>query len=292
MKTKICKVCGISIGEKSKSLLCEVCYSRNYMNTHKQEAINYRCNHREIMRKHDRDRYHKDIDTSRKNGREKAKKHRQEHPDLVREVLQKCYYKDLSASRKRAREYSRKQRVEHLKIVRASARKWAHKHYYEDIEQSRTNARLWWHKDIEENKMKHRLRRHNNKIKVNEKKRNNYRKDIEKSRERGRIERLKRRFLTRKLIKEVYERNIIENGVLTCYLCKLPIAYQGKNLEYKELGRDNLEHKIPICRGGIHALDNMDVAHALCNLSKGWKTCQECLEQHIVFPPKLLKEVA
>lgn len=73
------------------------------------------------------------------------------------------------------------------------------------------------------------------------------------------------RGLTKKLIQLIYENNIKKYGTLTCYLC----------LKYINFGDDNLEHKIPISRGGINEYNNLAVAHKNCNCKKHSKTEKE-----------------
>jgi len=71
--------------------------------------------------------------------------------------------------------------------------------------------------------------------------------------------------LTESDIKYVYGVNIQYFGRLTCYLCHEPIIHND----------DNLEHKTPVHRGGNNDLANLDVAHSLCNKSKGFCTAEE-----------------
>ncbi len=71
--------------------------------------------------------------------------------------------------------------------------------------------------------------------------------------------------LNTKIIQQVYEDNIKKYSTLTCYLCLKPI----------EFGNDNLEHKIPISRGGNNTRENLDISHKLCNLRKNTKTEEE-----------------
>ena len=68
--------------------------------------------------------------------------------------------------------------------------------------------------------------------------------------------------LSIKTIQQVYEDNIKTYGTLTCYLCLNPI----------EFGKDNLEHKIPLSRGGTNSRDNLDIACQRCNFKKNNKT--------------------
>lgn len=77
------------------------------------------------------------------------------------------------------------------------------------------------------------------------------------------VNRLRR--LSVEVIRQVYERNKAKSGMVTCYLCGLPVID----------GKDNLEHKIPLVRGGSNEIDNLDVAHSSCNLSKGRMTEDE-----------------
>ncbi len=71
--------------------------------------------------------------------------------------------------------------------------------------------------------------------------------------------------LSTSTIQMVYEDNIKKYGKLTCYLCFIPI----------EFGKDSLEHKIPIIRGGTHIYENLGIAHIICNNRKRNKTEQE-----------------
>ena len=66
-------------------------------------------------------------------------------------------------------------------------------------------------------------------------------------------------------IQLVYEDNIKKYCTLTCYLCLMPI----------EFGKDHLEHKVPLSRGGTNEYNNLAIACQKCNLSKGKKTYKE-----------------
>ncbi len=69
------------------------------------------------------------------------------------------------------------------------------------------------------------------------------------------------------MIQQVYERNIRKYGTLTCDLCFKPV----------EFGKDTLEHFIPLSRGGTNEIENLGVAHKVCNSSKATKTLDEYL---------------
>lgn len=63
-------------------------------------------------------------------------------------------------------------------------------------------------------------------------------------------------------IQQVYEDNIKQYGTLTCYLCLQPI----------EFGKDTLEHKIPLVRGGTNVYNNLAISCQRCNYRKHDKT--------------------
>lgn len=64
--------------------------------------------------------------------------------------------------------------------------------------------------------------------------------------------------LNQKVIQMVYEDNIKKHGTLTCYLCEKPILF----------GKDCLEHKIPLSRGGTNIYENLAIACRSCNSKK------------------------
>ena len=74
--------------------------------------------------------------------------------------------------------------------------------------------------------------------------------------------------LTIKTIQLVYEDNIKKYGTITCEYCKNPI----------EFGKDHLEHKIPLSRGGTNNYDNLCIACEHCNRMKYTKTVEEFLK--------------
>ena len=66
-------------------------------------------------------------------------------------------------------------------------------------------------------------------------------------------------------IQLVYEDNIKRFGTLTCYLCK----------KFIEFGKDHLEHKIPLSRGGTNEYNNLGIACQKYNCKKHNKTEEE-----------------
>lgn len=62
--------------------------------------------------------------------------------------------------------------------------------------------------------------------------------------------------------------NIKFYGVLTCELC-------GRSIE----GKLNIDHKMPIARGGSNEINNLCVAHASCNHSKLTRTPYEWIRE-------------
>lgn len=68
--------------------------------------------------------------------------------------------------------------------------------------------------------------------------------------------------LATETVQKVYEANILFWGTLTCYLCESDIIF----------GDDQLEHKLPICRGGDNRFENLGIAHKICNCRKHQRT--------------------
>lgn len=66
-------------------------------------------------------------------------------------------------------------------------------------------------------------------------------------------------------IQLVYEDNIKKYGTLTCYLCLNSILF----------GKDHLEHKTPLSRGGQNNYENLGVSCSECNCKKHTKTEEE-----------------
>ena len=71
--------------------------------------------------------------------------------------------------------------------------------------------------------------------------------------------------LTVELIQTVYEENIKQNGTLTCIYCNKKIPF----------GKDSLEHKLPLSRGGKNIFSNLAIACKSCNCHKHNKTEEE-----------------
>ena len=106
---------------------------------------------------------------------------------------------------------------------------------------------------------------------------------VSKTREYKKLQRQKRKALMRgggrlsiKTIQLVYEDNIKKYGTLTCYLCIKPIKF----------GKDNLEHRIPLIRGGTNHYDNLAIACQCCNYKKHHKTEEE-YRNHIQVPVEI-----
>lgn len=90
---------------------------------------------------------------------------------------------------------------------------------------------------------------------------------IIRAKEHRRLARLRQAkgILTVELLQRIYEDNIKLYGTLTCYLCLTKIAF----------GKDHLEHKTPLSRGGSNYYSNLSVSCQRCNLSKKNKTEEE-----------------
>jgi 5-methylcytosine-specific restriction endonuclease McrA len=71
-----------------------------------------------------------------------------------------------------------------------------------------------------------------------------------------------------KTLQLVYEDNIKRYGTLTCMYCNNPIPF----------GKDTIEHKMPLSRGGNNDYNNLGIACRSCNFSKQDKTIEEYKE--------------
>lgn len=72
-------------------------------------------------------------------------------------------------------------------------------------------------------------------------------------------------WITEHKIRLVYRRNLLKYGELTCELCLSLIG----NV------RSNLDHGVPVSRGGDNSYYNLLVSHWYCNLSKATMTLEE-----------------
>lgn len=77
--------------------------------------------------------------------------------------------------------------------------------------------------------------------------------------------RIPRKRIPIETIQLVYEDNIKKYGTLTCYLCLKKIVF----------GDDELEHKVPISRGGNDSYDNLGISCSRCNRKKHMRTDME-----------------
>lgn len=155
----------------------------------------------------------------------------------------KLYMKDYN------KEYYAEHRVEENNRTRLNCKKY----YWANRERMREDRRLYWHNYGPQNYRKNLVANRKSK------------RELQQYRIAG------AGYLTKELIQQVYEGNIKRFGTLTCYLCLKPIKF----------GDDNLEHKVPIVRGGKHELSNLDVAHKHCNQKKGTMTYSEYLKSKI-----------
>lgn len=115
------------------------------------------------------------------------------------------------------------------------------------------------------------LKEHRHKLGISKKYRGEYT-GISNTKEYQKLERQRRKALFKgggelsvKTIQLVYEDNIKQYGTLTCYLCLHPIPF----------GKDTLEHKIPLSRGGTNEYNNLGIACQSCNCKKHNKTEEE-----------------
>lgn len=67
------------------------------------------------------------------------------------------------------------------------------------------------------------------------------------------------------VVEKIYRKKVYARDGGVCYLCLRPVAFKDMNLE----------HVIPLCRGGEHSYANVKTAHGPCNSKKGSRTLEE-----------------
>lgn len=61
-------------------------------------------------------------------------------------------------------------------------------------------------------------------------------------------------------------RKLVARGHPPCHLCGLPIDYAASHLEPLSF---QIDHVIPLAKGGLDELDNLAPSHRSCNRAKG-----------------------
>ncbi len=153
-----------------------------------------------------------------------------------------------------------KERIAEREYYQTHKKQWKAKlrrHYLKHRDRMLAQMKFHYQNNKEEHKIYSQIYRHNNRQKMRKLQCKNYkmRKEVGG--------------LTKQLLQMVYEDNIKKYGTLTCYLC----------LKSIEFGKDTLEHKIPIIRGGNHSYNNLAIAHHNCNSKKGRKTYEEYIKE-------------
>jgi 5-methylcytosine-specific restriction endonuclease McrA len=175
-----------------------------------------------------------------------------------------------------AYERKRRYRERHREELRAKNREYARKRYEEDREHEAERRRLWRaanpekaaairaafkerHPGYQTQKMREWRARHPERNAENAKR---WRKENpEKYLELGRVHSTRRRvrIANAPLVEDVDRFAIYERDMGRCHICK------------KKASRDSfdLDHLVPLSRGGEHSAANMAVAHQSCNRRRG-----------------------
>lgn len=193
----------------------------------------------------EKERQHKYYLKNKEKWREYSRNWRKKNPEKNKESNKKSRIKNLEKIKLRQKEYNlkNKERVN----ARSRAYNKAHAKEIKAYQDGWRDAnREWFKKWRLENK--HRCKAY--KLK---------RRSLEKH-------------LRSNLIKQVYDNNIKKNGVLTCVLC-----------EKKIINDDTLEHLQPLSRGGSNEIDNLDIAHKICNFRKNNKTMEEWNQYKVIY---------
>lgn len=172
----------------------------------------------------------------------------------------KSYAKDPQKHRVEASLYREANRDKCLEATK----NWRERNSSEVSERNRISMRARRSENPEKWRWYSRLYYLNNRERLNSNRREAYKK-TEKVKVLNRARLSKQGHVSKELIEQVYDRNRQKNaGVLVCYLCHKPIK-----------GKGNLEHKVPVCRGGGNEFGNLDVSHSFCNFMKGTRTVEE-----------------
>lgn len=65
---------------------------------------------------------------------------------------------------------------------------------------------------------------------------------------------------------------VFERDKWVCQICGQPV---DPSIEYPDLRCKSIDHIVPLSKGGKHTTENVQLAHLVCNISKGNRTCQE-----------------
>jgi 5-methylcytosine-specific restriction endonuclease McrA len=184
--------------------------------------------------------------------RKRTRKWSREHPEK-KKMMNRQYHKEHPPDKDKARAAMANYRKRHPEKTREGPRKWR----LENPDKSKASMRNW---------------RSNNPEKAKEATKNWRQKHPENNKATKHNRRMRERNsgkLAAATIQMVYEDNIKKFGTLTCYLCMRPVPF----------GKDHLEHKIPLSRGGNNDYDNLAIACQRCNCSKQNKTLEEVLRE-------------
>ena len=261
---QLCSVFGCKQEIDCKGL-CQKHYNKRYAEAHKEEIAEgkkqYRKLHKEEIAEYMR-QYNKDH-------KEKMAKYAKQYQEDNKEEITKKRKQYYNAHKKEISKRNKIYRETHKEEAAKYAKRYAQTHKKEIHEVKKRYAKVHkakiakyvrsWYLD--------------NKEKIGE-----YQKQWGKTPNGSasiRAGRHNRRALTKDLTKEivlrVYEENIRQYGVLTCYLCGKPII-GGDTLRGK-----SLEHLTPLSRGGTNTCENLGIAHISCNSKKHTKTMSEVL---------------
>ena len=177
----------------------------------------------------------------------KMKKFRDENPEIVKERKRKDYLKHRTQVLKRCREYYSNNKE---KVLDTASR-------YVDRNREEINRKKRVYYSLNRNRILEQQNDFYHKNKYEPFMR--FRQKTQKANSKGKSK------ISVMDVQYLYENNIREYGTLTCYLCLKPIKF----------GKDSLEHKTPFCRGGSNKVENIGIAHILCNSKKHSRTEKE-----------------
>lgn len=70
--------------------------------------------------------------------------------------------------------------------------------------------------------------------------------------------------------------HLFKRGDKDCGICGMPV---DRRLKYPHQMAATVDHVVPLSKDGAHHIDNTQLAHALCNISKGNRTFTAAVPQ-------------
>lgn len=200
------------------------------------------------------------------------KKTREKNKERISEYNKKRY-REVLKDDPEYQEYIKRYREEHKEDIQERGREYYMEHKEECQkrtkewqEKNRERMREYYEKNKEKVKAKFRQRYKNNPEMFCEKSKRYKKKDPEGNRQRKQFEMYKLRGV------EIIDKRLTRETL--CLLFAMTCGICGKVIDKDDV---TIDHIIPLCKGGNHVLENVQLAHRICNSRKGSKTMDELI---------------